>query len=153
MVLKPPAEAVLGQRDCPGLGHVAGGRIPAAFGHVGDHRCDQGPADGARDLVGGVVHDELVFAVHHVRTLLLGAGGSDDHGGRAGGDHVARLGPRELFQKDRIGRLAGGRGGRPRGARLLLRADRREGREQGECRTQHQSLHDARQDTSLGVSW
>ena len=76
-------EAILRQRDRAGLAHVAAGVLPAALGHVGDDRRDERLAERARDLVGGVVHDELVLAVHHVRALLLGARGADDHRGRA----------------------------------------------------------------------
>ena len=60
-------EAILGQRDRAGLAHVAARRIPAAFGHIGDDRRDERLAERARDLVGGVLHDELVLAVDHVR--------------------------------------------------------------------------------------
>ena len=62
----------------------------------------------ARDLVGRVLHDELVLAVHHVRALLLGARGADDDRRRAGGDQVAHLGPGQVFEKDRIRRFAAG---------------------------------------------
>ena len=92
--------------------------FPAALGHVGDDRRDQRLAHAARDLVGGVFHDELVLAVDHVRALLLGARGADDHVGRAGRDQVADLGPGQLFDEDRVGRLARRRGGRRVGRAL-----------------------------------
>jgi hypothetical protein len=84
---------------------VAGRRIPAAFGHVGNHWRHQRLAEAARDLVGGVLHDELVFAIHHVRAFLLGARRADDHVGGAAGDEVAHLGPRQLFDEHRVWRF------------------------------------------------
>ena len=111
-------EAILGQRDRARLAHVAGRRIPAALGHVGDDGRHQRPADGAGDLVGGPGHHELVFAVDHVRALLLGARGADDDGGPPRLDEVAGLGPGQLFEEDAVGRGAARAGGRSVGRPL-----------------------------------
>ncbi|MNC88111.1 hypothetical protein D3C83_38980 [compost metagenome] len=80
--------------------------LPAALGHVGHDRRDQRLAHGARDLVGAPRHDELVLAVDHVRALLFGARGADDHVGRAGRDQIADLGPGQIFDEYGIRRLA-----------------------------------------------
>jgi hypothetical protein len=34
-------EAIFGQRDGAGLGHVAAGVLPAAFRNISDDRCDE----------------------------------------------------------------------------------------------------------------
>ena len=49
-----------------------------ALRHIGHHRRDQGVAELARDEIRRVIDDELVLAEHHVRPVLLGAGGRDD---------------------------------------------------------------------------
>ncbi len=90
-------EAIVRQRDGAGLGHVAIGVLPAALGDVGHDGRHQRLAERARNLVAGVLHDEPVLAIHHVRALLLGAGGADDHGGRPGLDEVTHLGPGQFL--------------------------------------------------------
>ena len=87
---------------------MAAGILPAALGHVRHDRRDERLADRARDLVGRVLHDELVLAVHHVRALLLGARGADDDGRPAGLDGVAHFRPGQIFDEDAVGRFAGG---------------------------------------------
>ena len=84
----------------------------------------QRPADRARDVVAGPLHDELVLAVHHVRPLLLGAGGGNHHGRRAGRDHVADFGPGEVFEEDAVRSFSRWRGFRS--VRRSLRAHRSE---------------------------
>jgi len=41
---------------------VTGRRIDVAFGHVGEHRRDERIAEPARDLLGGMLDDKVVFA-------------------------------------------------------------------------------------------
>ena len=133
-------EAIFGQRDRAGLGHVAADVFPAALGHVGHDRRDQRLAHPARDLVGAPFHDELVLAIDHVRALLLGARGADDHVGRAGRDQIADLGPGQIFDEDRVGRLAGRRR-RRRIGRTLRRNRHRDGRAETNRCKQYALLH------------
>src|ERR671913_2449977 len=65
----------------PRKAHMAGGRIDAALGRVGDDRRDQRVAETPCDIfgVGGNAH--IVLAERHVRTVLLGAAGRNDDGG------------------------------------------------------------------------
>ena len=47
-----------------------------------------------------------MLAIDHVRALLFGARGADDHVGRAGRDQIADLRPGQIFDEHRVGRLA-----------------------------------------------
>ena len=88
---------------------MAGGRVQLAFWHIGHHGRHQRIAQLARDAVRIAVDAEVVFAQHHVRSVLLGAAGGNNDGGLAGLEGVAYFGPGEFLEEDGVGGL--GRGG------------------------------------------
>ena len=112
----------------PGLAHVPAGILPAAFRNVSDDWRDERLAEPARDLVRRIFHDELVFAIDHVRALLLGARRADDRRRPSGCDEIAYLSPCQVFDEHAVGRL-------PRWRRL--RRVSRPLREQKRCEDDH----------------
>ncbi|MBI3704660.1 MAG: hypothetical protein HY244_12650 [Rhizobiales bacterium] len=59
--------------------------------------------DVARDAVGGLAHDVIVFAEHHMGTVLLDPPGRHDSHGVAVIDGAAHLDPRHVGHFDGIG--------------------------------------------------
>src|SRR5262245_24419358 len=88
--------------DRAGEPHVAGGRFRARYitlRNVGHHRRDDRVAELLRDLASLVANEKIVLAQDHDRAILLGAAGRDGHGRLAGGNGVAKLDPREIFEE------------------------------------------------------
>ena len=137
-------EPIVGQRDRSRLRHVPADVLPAALRDVGDDGGEQRFSERPRNLVRRVLHDELVFAVHHVRAFLLGPGGADDDGRGAALNKVAHLRPCQLFQQHGIGWCAARRGGRGV-RRTLCRAGRRQqqGQQQSQRRQNRKLFHNA----------
>ena len=63
-------------------------------------------------LLGQHLDADVVLAQRHVRAVLLGAADRDEDRGRAAGDPVAELGPREILERDAGARRLRGRDGR-----------------------------------------
>ena len=152
-------ESILRQGDGARLAHVSPDRLPAALRHIGDDRSHQCPSQCPCDAFGRMFHDELVFAVHHVRAFLFGSRCADDDRARAGLDHVAHLGPRQIVKEHLVRCRAAGQRGRQvpgllrnqlgRGLHKdLLRAER-DG-QQGKSGNQDQTTHGAPSLTGCG---
>jgi hypothetical protein len=94
-------EGAFGDADGPGKTHVAGGRVDAPFGNIGDDRCDEGVAEAGGDPRREHADADVVLAEDHVRAALLRAADRDDDRRLAGLHRIAQLGPGELFDKHR----------------------------------------------------
>jgi hypothetical protein len=82
--------------DGPRVAHMSGRRVVLAFRNVRDHWRDERPAKLFRDLARRGLHDVVVLADDHVRTILLKSTAWDDHGGETVLDGGPHLDPSQL---------------------------------------------------------
>ena len=86
------------QRDRAREAHVTRWRVHASFGDVGDHRRHERVAQAARDGLGEQFDPHIVFAEHHVRSILFGAPDWNENCRLSGMNLIAELRPGKLFQ-------------------------------------------------------
>ena len=75
-------------------------RCTVAGGGVRQHRIDDGVTEFRGDTAGDMTSDEVVFAQHQMRPVLLGAAGINERGGGAGLYGITHFGPGQLFEMD-----------------------------------------------------
>ncbi len=95
-------------RDRPWEAHMLGGRGDVSFGHISQHRRDDGIAERGGDLAGQRLGARIVLAQRHVRPILLGAAHGNDDRGRAGLQAIPHFSPGEILEIDASGRRRGG---------------------------------------------
>lgn len=101
-------EGAVGDRDRPWEAHMLGGRRDISFGHISQHRRDDGIAERRGDLAGQRLDARIVLAQRHVRPILLGAAHWNDDRGRAGLQAIPHFSPGEILKIDAPGRRRGG---------------------------------------------